>query len=78
MAKTNDIIMRIGSTVLSLSFHILIAWTTTPLYPSEIALFYGIVILCCHCNTRLMGSLTCASILIQYAAAIGRTIVDSV
>ena len=43
------ILICIGSTFLSLSFHfqnILIAWFTDPFYAGRIALFYGIVIVC--------------------------------
>ena len=41
------IILCIGSTILSLSFHIqniLIAWSTDPVYASRISIFYGILI----------------------------------
>ena len=41
------IVMCIGSTIISLSFHfqnILIAWSTDPFYASRIAVYYGIVI----------------------------------
>ena len=41
------LVLCIGSTVLSFSFHIpiiIIAWTTNPFYASKIALYYGIII----------------------------------